>query len=70
MEAITTAIMAGAEAGKLRKYVRQNGERGLAGLVRLAERHSALATAALERIGATDFAAAPAHPQTGGSPVR
>lgn len=47
---IEAAIMAAAEAGKLRKYVRQHGETGLAGLVRLADRHSALATAALRKV--------------------
>lgn len=70
MEAIEAAIMHGAEAGKLRAFVRKDGGTGLAGLERLAERHSVAARMALERIGATDFAAAPAHPQTGGSPVR
>lgn len=45
---ILRAIRAGAEAGKLRAYVRKNGgDRGLAGLLRLADRHSEVARAAL-----------------------
>lgn len=49
MEDIGTAIMHGAAAGKLRAYVRKNGE-GLAGLIRLADRHTAAATAALGKV--------------------
>lgn len=64
MKEIERAIMHAAEAGKLRSYVRkngnagspnggaQNGWTGLAGLVRLADRHSALANAALKRTAA------------------
>lgn len=46
MEGIERAIMHAVEAGKLRTYVRENGD-GLAGLERLAARHSADSSAAL-----------------------
>jgi hypothetical protein len=59
---IVEAIRHGAEAGKLRQYVRQHGgcdpvtgaplrhgETGLGGLIRLADRHGGLASAALNR---------------------
>jgi hypothetical protein len=46
---IYDAIRSAAEAGKLRAYVRQHGGTGLAGLIRLADRHSAASKAALER---------------------
>lgn len=46
---IERAIMHAAEAGKLRAYVRKNGS-GLAGLTRLAARHSAAASAALDKL--------------------
>lgn len=49
MEAITEAIMHGAEAGKLRAFVRKNGS-DLTGLVRLADRHSAAGKAALDKL--------------------
>lgn len=52
MEAIEQAIMAAAEAGKLRQYVRENGDAGLAGLKRLADRHSAAGKAALNQFAA------------------
>lgn len=53
MEDIGTAILAAVEAGKLRNYVRQSGgDKGLAGLLRLADRHSAAATAALMKLTA------------------
>jgi hypothetical protein len=54
MENIERAIIAAAEAGKLRKYVRQHGGTGLAGLIRLADRHTAAATAALKRVAGID----------------
>ena len=44
---IERAIRSAAEAGKLRSYVRKNGT-GLAGLERLADRHSAASSAALK----------------------
>lgn len=50
MEAIRNAIMHGAEAGKLREYVRENGGDGLAGLTRLADRHSADSEAELMKL--------------------
>jgi hypothetical protein len=59
MEDIGTAIMHAVEAGKLRTYVRKNGG-GLAGLVRLADRHSAATTAALNEMFRSDAPAAPA----------
>lgn len=43
---IGRAIMHGAVAGKLRAFVRENGD-GLQGLARLADRHSELAKAEL-----------------------
>jgi hypothetical protein len=49
MEDLRQAIMHGAEAGKLRAYVRENGH-GLAGLERLADRHSAESRAALGKL--------------------
>jgi hypothetical protein len=64
---IEAAIMHGAEAGKLRAYVRKSGETGLAGLIRLADRHGVAATAALNRIGETVETASPAHRDAGGS---
>lgn len=51
MEAITEAIRQAALAGRLREYCRKNGETGLGGLLRLAERHSAAVTAALAPVG-------------------
>jgi hypothetical protein len=42
--------MHGAQAGKLRAYVRANGETGLAGLIRLADRHSAEVLGELNRV--------------------
>lgn len=51
MEEIRTAIEHGAAAGKLRAYVRENGS-GLAGLIRLAERHSAAGAAAIAKMAA------------------
>lgn len=56
MEGIRQAVMHAVEAGKLRTYVRENGD-GLAGLERLADRHSSAARAALET-----FVAEPAEP--------
>lgn len=47
---IEAAIRHGIEAGRLRKYVRDNGETGLAGLMRLAGRHSTAAQFALDRV--------------------
>lgn len=61
MEGIEIAIMHGVEAGKLRTYVQENGG-GLAGLMRLADRHSGDATAALVRAMAR---AAPVRPAAG-----
>lgn len=49
MEDIGTAIEHAVEAGKLRTYVRRNGG-GLAGLEKLADRHSAASKAALQRM--------------------
>ena len=72
MTSIERAIRHGVQAGRLREYVRKNGETGLAGLVRLAERHDGLATAALgELVGAAQpEGAAPVTAQTGGSSRR
>lgn len=42
MEDIENAIRHAVLAGKLRSYVRRKGETGLAGLLRLADRHSAI----------------------------
>lgn len=53
---IEQAIAAACEAGKLREYVRKDGGAGLAGLTRLADRHTAVATAALGQM-----VARPAH---------
>lgn len=53
---IETAIMHGAEAGKLRAYVRENGG-GLAGLMRLADRHSEDSANALRTMTRTAVAA-------------
>lgn len=50
MEAIERAIVHGALAGKLRAYVRENGEK-LRGLDRLADAHSERATALLDEVG-------------------
>lgn len=61
MTTIEQAIRAGAEAGKLRKYVRQNGETGLAGLIRLADRHTAAATAALNKVAGESGDCAPSR---------
>lgn len=44
MEGIEQAIMHAARAGKLRGYVRKNGD-GLTGLIRLADKESERATA-------------------------
>ncbi len=52
LKAIAEAIRHGAEAGKLRAFVRKNGETGLAGLVRLADRHSELARTAMSVVPA------------------
>lgn len=52
MEAIERAIVHGALAGKLRAYVRENGEK-LRGLDRLADAHSERATALLDEVGQT-----------------
>jgi hypothetical protein len=49
MEDIRQAIEHAVQAGKLRTYVRENGN-GLAGLERLAGRHSAAASRALEQV--------------------
>jgi hypothetical protein len=68
MEDIERAIRAGAEAGKLRQYARQHGEAGLAGLIRLADRHSALATAALKKTAEDATGSAP-RPHTVGKAV-
>lgn len=46
-EQIAVAIEQGIRAGKLRTFVRKNGD-GLSGLVELANRHSALGKAALD----------------------
>lgn len=48
-DGIEQAIMHGAEAGKLRAYVRENGG-GLAGLLRLADRHSTASARALIKL--------------------
>lgn len=45
---IEAAIMHAAQAGKLRAYVRKSGSGGLNGLVRLAERHSAISAKNLD----------------------
>jgi hypothetical protein len=58
MEDIADAIRHGAEAGKLRAFVRKNGT-GLAGLTRLADRHTAAATAALEKVAGSATGYAP-----------
>lgn len=50
MTNIERAIRHAVEAGKLRAYVQQHGEGGLGGLLRLANRHSGLATAALMKV--------------------
>lgn len=50
MEDIGTAIMHGAEAGKLRAFVRKDGGVGLRSLERLADRHSAASAAALQKM--------------------
>lgn len=47
MNQIERAIRAGAEAGKLREYIRKNGTGGLTGLIRLAEHRSAASADAL-----------------------
>jgi hypothetical protein len=66
MEGIEKAIMAAVEAAKLRKYVRDNGAIGLAGLTRLADRHSADSAAALGKIGGrTAREIIAAHPVAG-----
>lgn len=58
MEDIRTAIAHAVEAGKLRTYVRKNGG-GLAGLVRLADRHSGEASRVLREKFVSDAPAAP-----------
>jgi hypothetical protein len=71
MEAIERAIMHAAESGKLRVFVRKNGETGLAGLVRLADRHTALATAALNKVaGKSGDYALPRLPRAAGADRR
>jgi hypothetical protein len=47
-EPLALAIRHAVEAGKLRTYVREHGIDGLAGFVRLADRHSRASAAALE----------------------
>jgi hypothetical protein len=67
MTEIEQAIRAGAEAGKLREYVRQHGGTGLAGLIRLADRHSAASTAALHKVAGEGGDYAPSRrPRTTG----
>lgn len=59
MTTIETAIRHAVQAGRLRDYVRNNGEAGLGGLLRLADRNSRLATAALGEVGTAAMAPAP-----------
>lgn len=67
MTTIETAIRHAVQAGRLRDYVRNNGEAGLGGLLRLSERHSRLATAALEEVGTARLdGAAPFTAHAGG----
>lgn len=67
MTTIETAIRHAVQAGRLREYVREHGEAGLGGLLRLSERHSRLATAALEEVGTAETTpAAPFTAQTRG----
>ena len=72
MTSIERAIRHGVEAGKLRSFVREHGEEGLGGLLRLADRHDRLATEALgELVGAAHReGAAPVTALTGGSSRR
>lgn len=65
MEDIRRAVMHATAAGKLRVYVRESGG-GLAGLIRLADRHTAAATAALQKVGPTHCSAGPGVPGRGG----
>lgn len=67
MTTIETAIRHAVQAGRLREYVREHGEAGLGGLLRLADRNSRLATAALEEVGTARLeGAAPFTAQTRG----
>lgn len=70
MEEIKTALRHAVEAGKLRAYVRAHGGAGLAGLTRLADRHSAAATAALNVAGRTGTGENPPGPHAWGVGAR
>jgi len=50
MEAIERAVTHGMLAGKLRHFVRENGD-GLGGLLKLADAHSERARALLDEVG-------------------
>lgn len=62
MTVLEQAIMHGAAAGKLRAYVRKNGS-GLAGLEKLAERHSSMAHGLLGTVAAERAISATPRPR-------
>lgn len=71
MTTIEQAIRHAVEAGKLRAFVREHGQSRLGGLLKLSERHSRLATAALEEVGTARLdGAAPFTAQTWGLAAR